>query len=105
ATLANSFDESYDLFMGTDAAIVLRGQRAWMFKEPDASQLGWEVFARKDEMVIGDVAAGSGLQLGTGIALVADATKQLALGKQPGQVGTDLTRTSLYQAAEGFLNS
>jgi len=105
ATLTNSFDGAYELFMGSDAAIILRDQRAWMFKEADASQLGWEVFARKDEMIIGDVGAGSGIKLGTGIALVADATKQLALGKQPGEVGTDVTRTSLYQAIEGFLKS
>lgn len=105
ATLTNSFDGAYELFMGSDAAVILRDQRAWMFKEPDASQLGWEVFARKDEMIIGDVGAGSGLKLGTGIALVADATKQLALGKQPGEVGTDVTKTSLYQAIEGFVKS
>lgn len=105
ATLTNSFDGAYELFLGTDAAVILRDQRAWMFKEPDAGQLGWEVFARKDEMVIGDVGAGSGMKLGTGIALVADATKQLALGKQPGEVGTDVSRTSLYQAIEGFLKS
>lgn len=105
ATLANSFDGAYELFLGSDAAIILRDQRAWMFKEADAGQLGWEVFARKDEMVIGDVASGSGVQLGTGIALVADATKQLALGKQPGQIGTDVSKTSLYQAIDGFLKS
>jgi len=105
ATLTNSFDGAYELFMGTDAAIVLRDQRAWMFKEADAGQLGWEVFARKDEMLIGDVGAGSGVKLATGIALVADATKQLALGKQPGEVGTDVTKTALYQAVTGFLKS
>jgi predicted dehydrogenase len=105
ATLTNSFDGGYELFVGSDAAVMLRDQRAWMFKEADAGQLGWEVFARKDDMIIGDVAAGSGMKLGTGIALVADATKQLALGKQPGSVGTDVTKTSLYQAIEGFLKS
>jgi predicted dehydrogenase len=105
ATLTNSFDAAYETFIGTDAAVMLRDQRAWMFKEADAGQLGWEVFARKDDMIIGDVASGSGVKLGTGIALVADATKQLALGKQPGTVGTDVTKTSLYQAIEGFLKS
>lgn len=105
ATLTNSFDGAYELFMGSDAAIMLRDQRAWMFKEADANQLGWEVFARKDEMVIGNVEAGSGAKLGTGIALVADATKQLALGKQPGEVGTDVTKTALYQAVVGFVKS
>lgn len=105
ATLANSFDGAYEQFLGTSAAVVIRDQRAWMFKEADGGQLGWEVFARKDEMIIGDPAAGSGLKLGTGIALVADATKQLALGKQPGEVGTDVTKTALYQSVEGFLKS
>ena len=105
ATLTNSFDGSYELFMGSDAAVILRDQRAWMFKENDAGQLGWEVFARKDEWVMGNPAAGSGMKLGTGIALVADATKQLALGKQPGEVGTDVTKTALYQAAFRFLKS
>jgi predicted dehydrogenase len=105
ATLTNSFDGAYELFMGSDAAIMLRDQRAWMFKEADANQLGWEVFARKDEMAIGNVEAGSGVKLGTGIALVADATKQLALGKQPGTTGTDVTKTSLYQAVVGFVKS
>ena len=105
ATLTNSFDGAYELFMGSDAAIILRDQRAWMFKEADAGQLGWEVFARKDEMTMGDPEAGSGVKLAIGIALVADATKQLALGKQPGEVGTDVTRTALYQAVEGFMKS
>lgn len=105
ATLTNSFDGAYEVFQGSDAAIMLRDQRAWMFKEADANQLGWEVFARKDDMSIGNVDAGSGVKLGTGIALVADATKQLALGKQPGQTGTDVTKTSLYQAVTGFIKS
>jgi predicted dehydrogenase len=105
ATLTSSYDGAYELFMGSNASIILRDQRAWMFKEADGGQLGWEVFARKDQYQIGDPAAGTGQQLGTGIALVADATKQLALGRQPGQVGTDVSRTSLYQAIEGFLKS
>jgi len=105
ATLTNSFDGAYELFLGTDAAAILRDQRAWMFKEADAGQLGWEVFARKDEMIIGDPKAGTGMKLATGIALVADATKQLALGRQPGEVGTDVTKTALYQAVVRFLMS
>jgi hypothetical protein len=76
-----------------------------MFKESDSPVLGWEVFARKDDMVIGDVASGTGIRVASGIALVADATKQLALGKQPGAVGTDLTKTALYQAITDFLDS
>ena len=105
ATLVNSFDSSYETFYGSNCAIQLRDQRAWMFKETDSSLLGWEVYARKDEMQIGNPDKGSGLKLGTGIALVADATKQLAQGVQPGSVGTDVTKTALYQACWNFTNA
>lgn len=93
-TLANSFDSSYELFMGTDAAILLRDGRAWMFKEADSKALGWEVYARKEK--IGDE---------EGIALVADATKQLALGKKPGETKVEATteQDSIYTAVETFL--
>lgn len=104
ATLVNSFDGPYEQFMGSDCAIQLRDQRAWMFKETDAKTIGWEVFARKDPLQIGNPANGTGIQTGSGIALVADATKQLALGLQPGVVGTDVSKTSLYQAVDSFLN-
>ncbi len=103
ATLVNSFDGPYELFMGTDSAIQLRDQRAWMFKETDAKSIGWEVFARKDAMQVGNPANGTGIQTGSGIALVADATKQIANGLQPGAVGTDVSKTSLYQAIDSFL--
>ena len=105
ANLTNGFDDSYEVFTGSACAIELRDLRAWMYKEADSPVLGWEVFARKDDMVIGDVKAGTGLRVATGIALVADATKQLAIGKQPGAVGTDLTKTALYQAVTDFLNA
>ena len=103
ATLGNSFDDSYELFMGTTAAVMLRDQRAWMFKEVDSDMLGWEPFARKDDLNIGIPANGSGLRVGTGIALVADASKQVALGKQ--HFEADLSKTSVYQACDGFLQS
>jgi len=105
ATLTNSFDDAFEVFLGSTCAIELRDLRAWMFKETDSPVLGWEVFARKDDMEIGDVKSGTGLRIASGIALVADATKQLALGKQPGAVGTDLTKTALYQAIADFLES
>ena len=93
ATLTNSFDANSETFQGTDAAVLLRDHRAWMFKEADAAALGWEVYAYRDK--IGD---------DTGIALVADATKILAAGKQPGENrDVDPTRTALVSAAEAFL--
>jgi hypothetical protein len=95
ATITNSFDGINEQFKGTDAAVMLRDQRAWMFKEADAGNLGWEVYASRQQ--VGDE---------VGIALVADASKLLALGKEPKDfVKTDPKRTQLYFACEGFLNA
>ena len=93
ATLANSFDSTFDMFYGTDSAIIVRVNRAWMFKEADSPLLGWEVYARKDE-ILGE----------TGIALVANATKLLALGKKPAEAAAD-SDTPLYYAFEEFIRN
>jgi len=103
ATLVNSFEGSYELFYGSVCAIMLRDQRAWMFKEGDADLIGWEVFARKDGYKIGIPENNSGLLVGSGIALVANATKQLAAGKT--DLVNDPNSTSLYQANRVFCNS
>lgn len=92
ASLASSFNGSYELFWGTDCSIMLRDQRAWMFKETDSPLLGWEVYARKDK--IGDE---------TGIVLVADATQILARNEEPGKVGADVSKTAIYQSVGVFL--
>jgi hypothetical protein len=105
ASLISSYEGSYDVFCMTGATLLLRDQRAWMFKEPDANTLGWEGFARRDAIAAGNPKNGSGETIGVGIALVADATKQLKLGKQPGEVGTDVSKTSLYQSVETFVTS
>jgi predicted dehydrogenase len=95
ATLANSFDSSGELFQGSDAAVLIRDHRAWMFKEADAPALGWEVYAFREK--VGD---------DTGIALVADATKILAAGKQPGENReVDPRRTPLACACDAFLTA
>ncbi len=72
ATLVSGFDAMYDLLYGSDSTIILRDNKAWMFKEVDAPQLGWEVYARKDRFY-----------KETGIALLANATKLEALGQDP----------------------
>ncbi|MBI5387725.1 MAG: Gfo/Idh/MocA family oxidoreductase [Verrucomicrobia bacterium] len=63
-TLANSFDSDYDIFYGSDSAIMIRDRKAWMFKESDSQLLGWEVYARKETFY-----------KESGIVLGADATK------------------------------
>jgi len=95
----------YEVFYATGATILLRDQRGWMFKESDANVLGWEGFARVDSMVVGKPETGSGETLGKGIALVADATKQLARGLEPGKLGTDVSKTSLYQSIDAFVSA
>ncbi len=48
ATLANSFDSDYEIIYGSDAAVMMRESKAWMFKEVDSALLGWEVYAKKE---------------------------------------------------------
>lgn len=90
-TLANSFDGDYEMYHGSDSAIMVRQSKAWMFKEVDAPLLGWEVFARKD-----------GFYKETGIALVANASKLSAQGdSEP----PPFTNTPLSFALEAFLTN
>src|SRR5262249_8513203 len=91
ATLANSFDGDYELFFGADSAVMLRQDKAWMFKEVDAPLLGWEVYARKDEFY-----------KETGIALVANASKpMLQVVKPPENV--PYSTTVLADAVKAFI--
>ena len=90
-SLANSFDSSYEMFYGLDAAIMLRGSKAWLFKEVDAAMLGWEVYAQKD--MFGDE---------TGIALIANATRSSKAQAKPGEDAA-FTNTPLAAAFEAFL--
>ncbi len=91
-TVANSFDGDYEMLYGTDAAVMLRGTKAWMFKEVDSPLLGWEVYARKDVFY-----------KETGIALVANATK---LSPQADNAeDAPYSNTALSFALEAFLNN
>lgn len=91
ATLGNSFDADYEMYYGTEAAVMLRENKAWMFKEVDSPLLGWEVYARKDNFY-----------KETGIALVANATKLVAQGDKPVE-DAPFTNTPVYYALESFL--
>ena len=93
ATLANSFDADYEMLYGTDSAVMIRANKAWMFKEVDSPLLGWEVYARKDEFY-----------KETGIALVANATKIVAQGDKPVE-DAPYANTSLSYALEAFISN
>jgi hypothetical protein len=92
ATLANSFDGEYDLLLGSDAAVMMRGNKAWLFKEVDSPLLGWEVYARKDVFY-----------KETGIALVANASK--APAADDNVEPPPFTNTPLSFALAAFLSN
>jgi hypothetical protein len=74
---------------------MMREKRSWMVKEADSPLLGWEVYARKEEVYDE-----------TGICMVADATKILAAGKDPGkEASVEPTKEALYVALENFTRS
>ncbi|MFT4692404.1 MAG: putative dehydrogenase [Limisphaerales bacterium] len=93
AALTNSFDSDYEMIYGTYAAIMMRGKRAWMFKEVDSPLLGWEVYARKDTFYNE-----------TGIALVANATKLVAARDEVAQ-DEPYTNTPLSHSMRAFLHN
>jgi predicted dehydrogenase len=94
-TLASSFDSEHELYYGTDATTMIRDfpTSAWMFKEVDAALLGWEVYARKDTF-----------HRETGIALVAGASKQTALGGD-GAANSAFPMPPAYYALESYLHN
>jgi len=93
STLANSFDADYEMIYGTFAAIMMRGKKAWMFKEVDSPLLGWEVYAKKDTF-----------HQETGIALVANATKLVAARDQDVK-DEQYTNTPLSHSMGAFLHN
>jgi predicted dehydrogenase len=93
ATLGNSFDGMLDVYYGGFATLMIRDGRAWMFKEPDAPLLGWEVYAQKNAFY-----------KETGISLVTGASK---LDKQLEKV-TDPRpddQGALYYALDAFIRN
>ena len=95
ATLVNSFEGTAETYLGTQAGILIRDYRAWMFKQYDSIAKGWETYAYK-EKVGEDI----------GIALVANASKILDDDKEPSENREiDPKRTALVTSAEAFMEA
>ncbi len=92
ATLANSFDSTYELLHGTMGAIKLSWTAGWMFKEADSPTQGWEVYANRQQF-----------HDEQGITLIADATQLAAQNKLKEGVG--LPEPPLYYALSDFVAS
>jgi predicted dehydrogenase len=94
ASIATSFDSELELLHGSDATIMLRGNKAWLFKEADSPLLGWEVYARKD-VFFGE----------TGISLAANASKSSKTEQSKGQDEAAYSDPPLYFAMDSFLDN
>jgi predicted dehydrogenase len=91
ATLANSFDASYEMVYGSDAAIMLRDDQIWMFEEIDSPLHGWEVFASKKKFIDE-----------TGIAIRANASKAVQKPRSQMTQTEILQQSPLYSAFRNF---
>ena len=92
-TLANSFDADYEMYYGSDAAVMMREGRAWMFKEVDSPLLGWEVYAKKDVFL-----------KETGIVLMIGSSKQATM-EAKAEAEVPYTTATLTKALETFLRN
>lgn len=91
ASLATSFDSEFELLHGSDATVMMRDSKGWMFKEVDAPLLGWEVYAKKDTFY-----------KESGIVLTAGGSKQQNLGSSDANAAPP---PPLYFALENFLGN
>ncbi len=94
ATLANSFDGDYAMFYGTDAAVMLRENKAWLFKEVDSPLLGWEVYASKETFY-----------KETGIVLKANASKSVPANAAAQAQESPFSNTPLFYALQIFMKN
>ncbi len=93
STLASSFSNEYTLFQGSASSLALREGRGWMIKEADSPLLGWEVYARKEQV----------FDEANAICMIADATKILKEGKEPAKdASAEPGQAPLYLSLENF---
>ncbi|QDU66429.1 Gfo/Idh/MocA family protein [Engelhardtia mirabilis] len=92
ASIANSFESTYELIEGSMGTMKLAWSWGWLFKEADAATQGWEVYANRQQFHNDE-----------GITLIADATKLAAQDKLKDGVG--LPYPPIYYGLESFLKS
>jgi len=92
ATLANSYEGTYELFRGSMGSFRLAWTAGWMFKEADAPTLDWEVYANRQQF-----------HDEQGITLIADATQLAAQGRLKEGVG--LPEPPLHYALSDFVDA
>ena len=93
-TLANSFESNYEILYGTESAIMMRQEKAWLFKEVDAPLLSWEVYARKEEFY-----------KETGLALMANATKMTAQQREKAGDNDNASSPAILSSLQAFITN
>jgi len=95
ATLGCSYEQNYELILGTMGAMWFSKERLGLwFKEPDAPEFGWEIYARKEHL--GDA---------LGIVLDPEASKyaaQLEKGFKPAEKPEAETKNPFYISLSEF---
>ncbi|MBM4049960.1 MAG: Gfo/Idh/MocA family oxidoreductase [Planctomycetes bacterium] len=93
--LSNGYEGNYELFLGTHGAVLLTAEKkGYLFKEPEAAALGWELYAKKEKL--GDA---------EGIHIDVNASKLLKKGEEKGPRAEliDMTKSSFAYELEEFL--
>jgi len=93
ASLASSYGGDSELYHGTDASILMRENKAWMFKEVDSPLLGWEVYASKEQF-----------HDDTGIVLKVGGSLQKNMGTEQA-ANPEPEKTPIYHAINAFLTN
>jgi len=86
--------KSWRLTYGTNSTIMCRDRHAWMFKEVDSPQYGWDVYARKEAFYQEN-----------GIVLDANTTKLGAQTRKPTDKPAADEETALYHAFKAFVTN
>lgn len=104
-TLANSFDGEYEVYYGSDSAVLLRQSDVWLFKEVDARLLGWEIYFPKEQF---HKETGIVLKVGASKVSTQQETEEEKVRKTPlGSALTFFVRNAgdLVGAREDFISS
>lgn len=90
---AASYGGVYEKFFGNEGTMFLKTDRGWHFRETGAKNLGWQPYARQDQIFDEK-----------GYTLVANATSLLARGIEPSKAPPD-AKGSVYYCLETFADA
>ena len=102
ATLANSFDGDYEMYYGSESALMLRQSDVWLFKEVDARLLGWEVYFPK-QTILNET--GIILKVGASKSVAADNKDKDSKEAEPPQTPLTAALTTFLRNTSDFITA